>query len=239
MEDKERYYELAMSLIGAVDKMQDKAKEDAFHARQVEELLGSTVEYFDSTIDVFMQDGDIDKLLDYLDYRLESELTLANCIEKDDEYRKFFVWCKKKVDGWIRERKESCNSKDEKEFICTEITKLTEKLCNEIRDSFSLMASFSNQGCVYEYDTAYARYIGAKECLDYVETNFRDKRECRAMKLFSILYDDLELGCIQYDEAWEEHSRDEYVKVFRSYMEYVKDIKRRCVEMFPDSADIQ
>ena len=236
MEDKEKYHELALSLMGAVDKMQDKANEDASHARMVEDSLRSTVEAFDSAIDDFIDDGDIDKLLDYFDYWLGEELTLNDDMKKDDEYRKFYVRCKNRVEGWIRERKETCNSKDEKEFIRTEITKLTEKLCNDIRDSFSRMASSSDND---EYYVALAQYIGAKECLDYVEINFRAKREVRAIKLFSIIYDELEVGCIQYNEAWEERMRDEYMKVFRSYMECVRDIKRRCAEKFPDSADIQ
>lgn len=236
MEDKEKYYELALSLMGAVDEMQDKANEDASRARTVEDSLRLTVEAFDDAIDDFSQDGDIDRLLDYFDYWLGEELTLNDDIQKDDEYRKFYVRCKNKVEGWIRERKETCDNKDEKEFIRTEITKLTEKLCNEISDSFSRMtSSYDND----EYYVAYAQYIGAKECLDYVEINFRAKRDVRAMKLFSIIYDELEVGCIQYNEAWEERMRDVYMNVFRSYMECVNDIKRRCVDKFPDSADIQ
>lgn len=100
----------------AVDEMQDKANEDASHARQVEDSLRSTVEAFDIAIDVFLQNGDIDELLTYLDYWLKEELELDDSIEKDDEYRKFFVRCKNKVEGWIRERKESCDVKWEKEF---------------------------------------------------------------------------------------------------------------------------
>ena len=236
MEDKEKYYELALSLMGAVDKMQDKANEDASHARMVEDSLRSTVGAFDFAIDVFKQDGDIDKLLNYLNDWLGDTLALDDRIEKDDEYRIFFDRCKSKVNGWIIERKETCNNKDEKEFIRTEMTKLTEKLCNEIRDSFNAMSSSADDD---EYDGALAQYIGAKECLDYVEITFRAKRDARAMKLFSIIYDELEVGYIQYNEAWKERRRDVYMNVFRSYMEYVNDIKRRCVEKFPDSADIQ
>lgn len=225
-----------MSLMGAVDEMQDKANEDASHARMVEDSFRSTVEAFYDAIDNFSQDGDIDKLLNYLEYWINDELKLNDDIQKDDEYRKFYVRCKSKVEGWIRERKETCNNKDEKEFIRTEITKLTEKLCNEISDSFSRMASSSDED---EYYVSYAQYIGAKECLEYVEINFRAKRDARAMKLFSIIYDELEVGCIQYIDTWEERMKDEYVKVFRRYTEYINDIKRRCVEKFPDSADIQ
>lgn len=239
MEDKDKYYELAHSFMISVAEMQDKANEEANHARQIEDVLSETVEGFDSAISVFLQDEDIDKLLGYFEYDINSTLELDSRIKKDDKYRDFLVRCKNKVERWIRERKESCNSKDEKEFICEEITKLTDKLCNEIRDSFAWMASSNKQGNETEYDMAYAQYIGAKEILDYVELNFSIKDGKRLINLFNRIENDLDVGCIQYDDAWEERMKDEYVKMFNRYNEYVKDIKRRFIEKFPDSADIK
>jgi len=243
MEYKEKGFEnvktLMMSMVADIEEMKSKADDESNKYMCYSMFMDDARLHLIDAIDKYYEDNDVDGMLNDAYEYLKWEVDNDDRIKGINRYRDFMVRCRNKVNGWIRERKYSCNSNDEKEFICEEIMRLSEKLCNEIRDSFALMASYNKQGYENEYDIAYAQYIGAKEIIDYVELDFSIKRGERAIKLFSRIENELDVACIQYDDEWEERMKEEYVKMFNRYVEYIKDIKRRCIEKFPDSADIQ